>query len=407
MISRKKMETEKAPYTMDEKQYQRFPVTKQAFAIVSTRDKGEPSYLGFLDKMHATLGQRMQKNQEGYTQTDNALDLGANALNLILGSYGFPNSQLLKWNPLFTPEFLVGNRVEKEPDVLAEMAKQAAKWYGSDLTGITELDEKWIYSQEMSKPFILTEDGAAEETEEAYYLPKSMNRAVVMAFLMDEPMIGTSPELPASTATSLGYSRMGITAVSLAEYIRALGYQAIPCMNDTAISIPLAVDAGLGQLGRHGLLITPEYGSNVRLCKVLTDMPMTPDKPIDFGVTQFCENCLLCAEHCPSGSISNGKPAMQTEYETGNDGVLKWFVHAEECLHFWQENGASCANCITVCPFTFGFESMQCFECERCESWDRGCVLQDNTIYRRKNGYLKQDTWASRAEVLSPKRRGL
>ena len=71
----------------------------------------------------------------------------------------------------------------------------------------------------------------------------------------------------------------------LAEFIRILGYKAIPMGNDTSLSIPLAIDAGLGELGRHGLLITPEYGPCVRLCKVFTDLPLEPDKPIQFGVT--------------------------------------------------------------------------------------------------------------------------
>jgi len=94
---------------------------------------------------------------------------------------------------------------------------------------------------------------------------------------------------------------MGITDIALAEAIRMMGYNAIPCKNGTALSIPLAIDAGLGQLGRNGLLITPKYGPAVRIGKVLTDMPLVPDRPIDFGVTEFCQSCKKCAEHCPPG----------------------------------------------------------------------------------------------------------
>jgi len=407
VLSREEMKTDKKTYTVNDELYQRFPVKNQAFAIVSTRDMGEPSYLGFLEKMHQRLAVRMEREDPGFSREENAQDLGANALNLLLGSYGFPNHQFLKWEPLIVPEPLTKHKTKKPPEELTEMVKKTATLYGSDLTGISALDEKWIYSKDMDKPFIITEKGKPKETEEAFYLPKTMNRAIVMGFLMDEPMISNSPELKASTATSFGYSRMGITAVSLAEYIRALGYQAIPSMNDTAMSIPLAVDAGLGQLGRHGLLITPEYGSNIRLAKVITDMPLDIDQPVDFGITEFCENCFLCADHCPSDAISRGEPTMETDYQTGNPGVSKWFVHAEECLKFWQDNGASCINCITVCPFTFGFESMQCFECERCAERDRGCILQNNTQFRVEHGFLKQDRWADRGEILPPRRRGL
>ncbi len=407
MLTRDDMKTDRKPYEIHDDIYRRFPVTNQAFAIVSTRDMGVPSYLGFLDKMHLNLGKRMQQGDIGFSREENARDLGANAMNLILGSYGFPNHQFLQWKSMIVPEHLTKQPVKNSPKELTAMVKNTAKLYGADLAGITVLDEKWIYAKDMEKPFILIDEGDAEEKEDGFYIPKTMNRAIVLAFLMDEEMISESPELDASVATSFGYSRMGITAVSLAEYIRALGYRAIPTMNDTALSIPLAVDAGLGQLGRHGLLITPEYGSNVRLAKVLTDMPLNIDQPVDFGVTEFCENCFICAEACPSVAISSNKQTVETNLLTGNSGVKKWYVEAEKCLTFWQANGASCANCIAVCPFTYGFESMQCFECKGCAERDRGCILQNNTQYKVENGYLKQDRWADRGEVITPRRRGL
>ncbi len=407
MLSREKMRVDQKPYEIDLKRYERFPVTNQAFAVVSTRDMGEPSYLGFLEKMHRSLGARMKAGDQGFTREENARDLGANAMNLILGSYGFPNHQFLQWKTMIVPEHLTKPPVQNSAEELSEMVKNTAKLYGADLTGITELDKKWIYSKDMEKPFILTEEGEPEETEAGFYIPKSMNRAIVLAFVMDEKMIDKSPELKASVATSFGYSRMGIAAVSLAEYIRALGYRAIPSMNDTALSIPLAVDAGLGQLGRHGLLITPEYGSTIRLAKVLTDMPLDLDQPIDFGITEFCENCFLCAEQCPAEAISHWGQTMECKQITGNSGVKKWYIKGERCLTFWQENGASCANCISACPFTYGFESMQCFECKGCAERDRGCILQTNTQYRVKNGYLKQIQWADRGEIIPPQRGGL
>ena len=407
MLSRDDMKIDHKPYEINDDVYQRFSVKNQAFAIVSTRDLGEPSYLGFLDKMHQNLYMRMEKGDKGFSKEKNARDLGANALNLFLGSYGFPNHQFLKWKSEILPEHLTKSPMKYSSSKLTNTLKNTAKLYGADLTGITEINDKWIYSSDMEKPFILMEEGEAEERKEGFYIPKSMNRAIVLAFVMDEEKISESPELDASVATSLGYSRMAITVVSLAEYIRALGYGAIPSMNDTALSIPLAIDAGLGQLGRHGLLITPEYGSNVRLAKILTDMPLDPDSPIDFGISDFCENCFLCADHCPSEAISHGVQTIGCSQVTGNSGVKKWYIQGERCLTFWQKNGASCANCIAVCPFTYGFESMQCFECKGCVERDRGCILQTNTLFKVENGYLKQDRWADRGKVIIPSRLGL
>lgn len=407
MLPRKEMETDKDIYFVNENIYQRFPVSSQAFATISYKDTGETGYFGFMKKMNINRSRNLNNCERGYSQVDYALDMGANSLNLILGTYGFPNSQFLKWNPLFIQGDVLNKPVDLPIENLTELIKNAAELYGADLTGIADLDTRWIYSKDMVKPFKITDKGLAEEVEDEFHIPKTFNRAIVMAFVMEPELQESSPEVSASTASSLGYSRMGITAVSLAEYIRALGYNAIPCMNDTALSIPLAIDAGLGQLGRHGLLITAEYGSNVRLCKVLTDMPVIPDKPIDFGITDFCENCLLCAKSCPSGAISTGKRTVKSDYNTSNSGVLKWYIHGESCLRFWQENGSSCANCIVVCPFTYGFEFMHCIECENCESHIEGCALMNNTDARVKYGYLEFSNTKRRTKITGVRRWGL
>jgi reductive dehalogenase len=121
--------------------------------------------------------------------------------------------------------------------------------------------------------------------------------------------------------------------------------------NDTALSIPISVDAGLGELGRNGLLITPKYGPRVRLCKVLTDLPLAVDKPISFGVTEFCEICGKCARLCPSGAIIEGQRTYEAHDMSNNPGVFKWPVKMLKCYTFWRQNGSDCSNCISVCPF--------------------------------------------------------
>ena len=69
--------------------------------------------------------------------------------------------------------------------------------------------------------------------------------------------------------------------------------------NEYGLNIPLAIDAGLGELGRNGLLTTEQFGPRLRLCKVLTDLPSELDSPVDMGVQHFCETCERCAEACP------------------------------------------------------------------------------------------------------------
>jgi len=235
--------------------------------------------------------------------------------------------------------------------------KHAALFYGASLAGIAELNPLWLYSDHFS-PMpsdrsraipVLTDGDRLEQTEEARYIPKSMNRVIALVFEEDFYAIANSPGRLASAACGSGYSRMAFTASTLAEFIRGLGYRAIPAGNGVGLSIPMAIDAGLGQLGRLGFLITPKYGPRVRIAKVITDMPLVPDAPIDFGVTEFCESCLLCAEDCPSESISHGPRTWEGQSLSNNPGTLKWYVKPEGCYDF---NGFSCSNCKRVCPFT-------------------------------------------------------
>lgn len=406
-VPKELMKASHEPYVVDNSKYQRFPVYRQAFVSVSVQDTGEKTRVGFIPKMQKTLDEKMRNHEPGYSRADYAMNLGADAFNVLVGKDGDPNTDLLQWNPVSESDECDNCKIDLPPEELTAKVKEATGLYGADLTGIAKLDERWVYAEDMVKPFVFGENGIPEETEEVFLIPKSMNRAIVMAFVMDEDLLALSPGIAGNVATSIGYSRMAVAADSLARYIRALGYQAIPCMNDTALSIPLAIDAGLGQLGRHGLLITPEYGSNIRLGKVITDLPLIPDHPIDFGVTEFCENCLLCAKSCPSNAISMGERSFDCEEETGNPGVLKWPICGESCLRFWQENGTSCSNCIIACPFTQGFEWLNCSECETCEIHNGSCSLQTNTEMRKKYGYLEDSSWGSPPKRIKPRRSGL
>jgi epoxyqueuosine reductase len=137
----------------------------------------------------------------------------------------------------------------------------------------------------------------------------------------------------------------------VATFIRGLGYRAIPSGNDTGPTVPLALAAGLGELGRMGLLITEEFGPRVRLCKVFTDLPLAFDDYRPFGVTEFCKSCKKCAKHCPSRAISNDGPTMQGPSLSNHSGVEKWYIDPEKCFMFWVKNWMDCNNCVRVCPF--------------------------------------------------------
>ena len=147
----------------------------------------------------------------------------------------------------------------------------------------------------------------------------------------------------------------------LTDFIRGLGYDAMyretrgggePELN----MVPIALDAGVGEFCRTGRVLSPEYGNNMRLKAVTTDLPLLPDKPIAFGTHDFCMACESCAKFCPSGAVPKGEPSEEIPNPVHNNpGFRKWWINAEKCIIFWGMNKKkwpSCGGrCIAVCPW--------------------------------------------------------
>jgi reductive dehalogenase len=134
----------------------------------------------------------------------------------------------------------------------------------------------------------------------------------------------------------------------VASFIANLGYSATAShfRHYEALMVPLAVDAGLGELGRLGYLVTRELGPRVRLGVVTTDLPLIPDKPVDIGVEDFCRICKKCAVCCPSNSIPLEKN------QTAVNGLLRWKLNDETCFDYWGKIGTDCNMCMRVCPWS-------------------------------------------------------
>lgn len=234
-----------------------------------------------------------------------------------------------------------GEREITNPEELTQMVKKAARFFGADLVGIAPLNRDWLYSM--------------NRRGELYNVPETMEYVIVMAVEMDYDAIATSPAFTSSAAVGVGYSSMAFIELELAAFIRRLGYQAMTSGNDVSLSVPQAIDAGLGQYGRHGLLITKEFGPRVRIAKVLTDMPLQrdyPDEGFCKSVIRFCETCEKCATTCPSQSIPYGKEqTWEGTTISNNPGIKKWYVEVETCYGFWVENGSDCSNCVRSCPY--------------------------------------------------------
>ncbi len=224
--------------------------------------------------------------------------------------------------------------------------KRVAKAFGADLVGVTGFDERWVYTHKYS---------AKTKSAKPVDLPEGLNNVIVIATSMDHDLIQTVPSALSGTATGLGYARDTVTVLSLGQYIRNLGYRAVESLNDTALAVPYAIQAGLGEYGRHGILITKEFGPRIRLGKIFTDLPLDHDAPRTFGVKKFCDQCQRCSNACPAKAIPFGEPSTRVHNRSNLVGVRKWSVDAEKCFGFWVGQNSDCSICIRVCPYNKDF----------------------------------------------------
>ncbi|MCD6117864.1 reductive dehalogenase [bacterium] len=241
------------------------------------------------------------------------------------------NKQVDFWPPVKTDIKVAASAKE-----FTKRIKGFARYLGADLVGITPLNQAYVYSNIGRSP--------GEWGEE---ITLNHPNAIAIAVKMDFDMMRFAPHHIVTTETAFKYFEAAKISAIVARYIQLLGYSARANLdgNYRVMCPPIAADAGLGELGRLGLLITPKFGPRVRIAVVTTDMPLEFDKPISFGVQDFCTFCKKCAVNCPSGSIDKGDKKVYR-------GVEKWQSNQITCYKFWRMQGSDCSICVNVCPFS-------------------------------------------------------
>jgi len=215
--------------------------------------------------------------------------------------------------------------------------KQRVLQAGADDVGVAILNPMFVYSHVGRGP-------------EPWGRPISNKHRFAIAFAveMDYFCVESAPDLPITGETARRYLQAAHLSVDLARHIRALGYPARAHISDSNYQImlpPVARDAGLGEVGRIGYLISPRFGARIRLGAVTTDLPLVPDQPVSFGLQDFCDKCRKCAVNCPSAAIPSDRPVEVR-------GVEKWPLRVEQCLRYWRLIGTDCGLCMKVCPYS-------------------------------------------------------
>ncbi len=294
-----------------------------------------------------------KQGKPGYTTKDMALQA---AVGTAAAPFKFRGPEASA-----TPKDRGVPRYEGSPEDNARIVTAALRHLGAARVGFVELDEnttmKLIYNQQPapSKKTIVFEDvEEGSEEKDRLIIPKKARNVIVYTVQMSGETMKRGPTVLGSLTTGLSYTRMWNILAQAHEFIRSLGWQSYGTteFNGLGIYPAFAVMAGLGELSRLNRLITPEYGPMVRETILLTDLPLAPTKPIDFGVMRFCQDCLTCADMCPSKSLSfEREPSWEVRGPWNNPGHRAYFENSVTCRNYWNQVGTNCGICFATCPY--------------------------------------------------------
>jgi reductive dehalogenase len=207
--------------------------------------------------------------------------------------------------------------------------------------------------------------------------------AIAFTVEMDHRAVAQAPGAPVVAESARQYVESAKIAVLLASVIRDQGWRARAHIdgNYRVIAPLVARAAGLGEIGRMGLLMTPRLGPRVRIGVVTTDLPLAADEPgDDLTVLDFCTICKKCATNCPVGAIPIGD-------RTPTGAGLRWVIDDQTCYRYWNAVGTDCATCMKVCPYSHPDNLMHSLvrKAIRVSPGTRNLMLwMDDVVYGRK-----------------------
>ena len=271
-------------------------------------------------------------------------------------------------------------KIEADPAELTIFIKNWVKKLGALNTGICELKPYHLYNYRGRK------NNYNEEVIHKHKL------AIAFTLEMDKDYTSCAPEGPTVMESAQQYFSSGSIAIRLAEFIRNLGFPAKAHIDGNyEVVCPLvAQDAGLGEIGRLGLLMTPKLGPRVRIAVVTTDLPLIFDKRNhDSSVIEFCKICKKCTNICPTNAVPKDDRKII-------NGVRRWQINQEKCFEYWCKIGTDCGRCFSVCPYSHPdnfLHNFVRFGIRNSPIFRRVALSLDDVFYGRKPPSSKVPKW--------------
>ena len=208
---------------------------------------------------------------------------------------------------------------------VSELIKERARELRFSTIGIARYDARYAYKHKRN------------------WIKFEFEHAVCLGYEQDYEGTQTIPSISGEILHYSTYRNESTAGIKLAEYIRSLGYHAqIHNANDnTSAYIPMFVNAGLGQLGACGYLLSPHVGNRQRLMIITTNARVTYDEPVDYGMHAFCQICQVCVNRCPGRALMRDKIWWR--------GVEKNKLYFKRCRPIMARY-MGCGICMKVCP---------------------------------------------------------
>ena len=170
--------------------------------------------------------------------------------------------------------------------------------------------------------------------------------AIVFMMEMNPSIIESTPSKEAQKEIFRTYYELNIAVNKIKEFLNKRGYRAEagPALGGEVNYPLLAQRAGLGVIGKHGLLITPEFGPSLRIAAVYTDIDNLPLNDINehLWIKDFCKTCNRCVKKCPAQAIYKDTKVF--------DNDLNQYIDYKKCaVPFSQNQG--CTICVKECVF--------------------------------------------------------
>lgn len=231
----------------------------------------------------------------------------------------------------------------------SEMVEAAAIHLGALQVGYAAVNPLWLSTMARFDPVA---EKIKTTAEGLTIIPERFKYVVVMAVPVPQAAARRATSFIGGAANRVGFEGYIAVRERVKNFIRGIGYGVMELpINDNAI--PFAVMAGLGEMGRMNRMISPIYGGALCVSALITDLPLALDKPIDFGLQEFCKRCKICARVCPASAISReDDPSWTPGDEYGVPGKKVWFEYGSRCHTYCVQAAHFCGACMYSCCWT-------------------------------------------------------